>query len=168
MREIRDIPCAGCQGNHKMLKFSRVFSSGMSWHWKWRGFIEAVQCARIRSQIVVFPLDHFSPWKFQNMGYQEQGSDHGSPQEWVREWRNSDCSRLCNKMVQLIPAWHALIAAKIARLYWDEEEWLCAIPRSIMSDTDPRFISDVWLEFWKYWAVDERGPVNTTYRQMDE
>ena len=30
MREIRDIPCARCQGNHKMLKFSRIFSTGMS------------------------------------------------------------------------------------------------------------------------------------------
>jgi len=45
------------------------------------------------------------------------------------------------KMVHLVPVKQTLTAADTARLYWDHVGKLHGIPRSIVSDRDPRFVS---------------------------
>ena len=53
------------------------------------------------------------------------------------------------KMVHLVPVKQTLTAADTARLYWDHVGKLHGIPRSIVSDRDPRFVSKFWREFWR-------------------
>ena len=53
------------------------------------------------------------------------------------------------KMVHLAPIRQTITAAETARLYWDTVGRLHGIPRSIVSDRDPRFVSKFWQEFWK-------------------
>ena len=53
------------------------------------------------------------------------------------------------KMVHLIPIQQTITAIETARVYWDNVGRLHGIPRSIVSDRDPRFVSKFWQEFWK-------------------
>ena len=53
------------------------------------------------------------------------------------------------KMVHLVPVQQTITAADTARIYWDYIGRLHGIPRSIVSDRDPRFVSKFWREFWK-------------------
>ena len=53
------------------------------------------------------------------------------------------------KMVHLIPVYQTINAAETARVYWDYVGKLHGIPRSIVSDRDPRFVSKFWQEFWR-------------------
>ena len=53
------------------------------------------------------------------------------------------------KMVHLVPVQQTITAADTARVYWDNVGRLHGIPRSIVSDRDPRFVSKFWQEFWK-------------------
>ena len=50
------------------------------------------------------------------------------------------------KMVHLVPVQQTISAAEIARVYWDNVGKLHGIPRSIVSDRDPRFVSRFWQE----------------------
>ena len=53
------------------------------------------------------------------------------------------------KMVHLIPVRQTITAAETARVFWDQVGRLHGIPRSIVSDRDPRFVSKFWQELWK-------------------
>ena len=53
------------------------------------------------------------------------------------------------KMVHLVPVRQTITAAETARVYWDNIGKLHGIPRSLVSDRDPRFVSKFWTEFWK-------------------
>ena len=53
------------------------------------------------------------------------------------------------KMVHLAPVKQTITAANIARLYWNIVGKLHGIPRSIVSNKDPRFVSKFWHELWK-------------------
>ena len=52
-------------------------------------------------------------------------------------------------MVHLAPVKQTITAADTARLYWNTVGKLHGIPRSIVSDRDPRFVSKFWCELWK-------------------
>ena len=51
------------------------------------------------------------------------------------------------KMVHLIPVYKTIVATETTRVYWDYVGKLHGIPRSIVSDRDPRFVSRFWQEF---------------------
>mgnify|MGYP000480071671 FL=1 len=53
------------------------------------------------------------------------------------------------KMVHLIPVYQTITAAETARVYWEHVGKLHGIPRSVVSDRDPRFVSRFWQEFWR-------------------
>ena len=53
------------------------------------------------------------------------------------------------KMVHLAPVKQTITGADTAQVYWNIVGKLHGIPRSIVSDRDPRFISKFWREFWK-------------------
>jgi len=53
------------------------------------------------------------------------------------------------KMVHLVPVRQTITAAETARVFWDQVGRLHGIPRSIVSDRDPRFVSKFWQELWK-------------------
>ena len=50
------------------------------------------------------------------------------------------------KMVHLAPVKQTITAADTARLYWTIVGKLHGIPRSIVSDRDPCFVSKFWRE----------------------
>ena len=52
------------------------------------------------------------------------------------------------KMVHLVPVRQTITAADTARVFWDNIGKLHGIPRSIVSDRDPRFVSKFWQELW--------------------
>ena len=52
------------------------------------------------------------------------------------------------KMVHLVPVRQTITAADTARVFWDKIGKLHGIPRSIVSDRDPRFVSKFWQELW--------------------
>ena len=53
------------------------------------------------------------------------------------------------KMVHLVPVQQTITAADTASVYWDNVGKLHGIPRSIVSDQEPRFVLRFWQEFWK-------------------
>ena len=53
------------------------------------------------------------------------------------------------KMVHLIAANQTIIAVETAHVYWNSAGKLHGIPRSIVSDKDPRFVSKFWQEMWR-------------------
>ena len=53
------------------------------------------------------------------------------------------------KMVHLVPIRQTITAAETARVFWEQIGKLHGIPRSIVSDRDPRFVAKFWQEFWK-------------------
>ena len=53
------------------------------------------------------------------------------------------------KMVHLVAINQTISAADSARVYWDHVGRLHGVPRSIVSDRDPRFISRFWQEIWR-------------------
>ena len=53
------------------------------------------------------------------------------------------------KMVHLVPVQQTITAAETALIYWQQIGKLHGIPRSIVSDRDPRFVSKLWQEIWR-------------------
>ena len=53
------------------------------------------------------------------------------------------------KMVHLVPVQQTITAAETALIYWQQIGKLHGIPRSIVSDRDPRFVSRFWQEIWR-------------------
>ena len=53
------------------------------------------------------------------------------------------------KMVHLVPVQQTITAAETALIYWQQIGKLHGIPRSIISDRDPRFASKFWQEIWR-------------------
>ena len=53
------------------------------------------------------------------------------------------------KMVHLVAVQQTITAAEIAQVYWNSIGKLHGIPRSIVSDRDPRFVSRFWQEIWR-------------------
>ena len=48
------------------------------------------------------------------------------------------------KMVHLVAVQQTITAAETAQVYWNSIGKLHGIPRSIVSDRDPRFVSRFW------------------------
>ena len=53
------------------------------------------------------------------------------------------------KMVHLVPVQQTITASEIALIYWQQVGKLHGIPRSIVSDRDPQFVSKFWQEIWR-------------------
>ena len=53
------------------------------------------------------------------------------------------------KVVYLVPVQWTITAAKTALLFWEIIGRLHWIPRSIVSDWDPRFVPKFLQEFWR-------------------
>ena len=53
------------------------------------------------------------------------------------------------KMVHLVPVQQTITAAEIALIYWQQVGKFHGIPRSIVSDRDPRFVSKFLQEIWR-------------------
>ena len=53
------------------------------------------------------------------------------------------------KMVHLAAVHQTIIAAKTAHVYWNIVGKIHGIPRSVVSDRDPRFVSGFWQEMWR-------------------
>ena len=70
------------------------------------------------------------------------------------------------KMVHLIPVYQTITAAETAQVYWSYVGKLHGIPKSIVSDRDPRFVSRFWQEFWR--LLGRKLRISTTHHpQMD-
>ena len=52
------------------------------------------------------------------------------------------------KMVHLVPVKQTITASETAQVYWTNIGRLHGLPRSIVSDRDPRFVSKFWQGLW--------------------
>ena len=52
------------------------------------------------------------------------------------------------KMVHLVPVKQTITASETAQVYWTNIGRLHGVPRSIVSDRDPRFVSKFWQGLW--------------------
>ena len=53
------------------------------------------------------------------------------------------------KMVHLVAVNQTITAAETILVYWNSVGKLHGIPRSVVSDRDPRFVSRFWQELWR-------------------
>ena len=53
------------------------------------------------------------------------------------------------KMVHLVAVNQTITAAETAHVYWNFVGKLHGIPRSVVSDRDPKFVSKFWQEMWR-------------------
>ena len=53
------------------------------------------------------------------------------------------------KMVHLVPVKQTITAAETAQIYWQNVGKIHGLPRSIVSDRDPRFVSRFWQGLWE-------------------
>ena len=60
------------------------------------------------------------------------------------------------KMVHLCALPNEVNAAKAAQLFWNTCGRLHGIPRAILSDRDPRFVSKFWQELWRIFGTKLR------------
>ena len=52
------------------------------------------------------------------------------------------------KMVHLVPVKQTITASETTQIYWTNIGRLHGLPRSIVSDRDPRFVSKCWQGLW--------------------
>ena len=53
------------------------------------------------------------------------------------------------KMVHLVPVKQTITASETAQIYWQNVGKIHGLPRSIVSDRDPRFVSRFWQGLWE-------------------
>ena len=62
------------------------------------------------------------------------------------------------KMVNLVPVKQTITASETTQVYWTNIGRLHGLPRSIVSDRDPRFVSKFWQGLWSRLGTKLRMP----------
>ena len=129
----------------------RRHSTGQTIQWRYGTLSWVVRSARQRRASTSCQLDFCSHCNFRRISGEISALDFvmGLP---VSEKKNDGILTVVDratKMVHLVPVQQTITAAETARVYWDNVGKIHGIPRSIVSDRDPRFVSKFWQEFWK-------------------
>ena len=151
MREFHDVPYAGHLGYHKTLKNLQKTFYRHNLTLEVREFILSCPvCQQEKSQHRV-PAGLLQPLKLPEQKWDDVSMDFimGLPRSKSGNDGILTVVDRATKMVHLAPIRQTITAAETARLYWDKVGKLHGIPRSIVSDRDPRFTSKFWQEFWK-------------------
>jgi hypothetical protein len=151
MEEIHTVPYAGHLGYHKTLKKLQ-----QNFYWPdhtidVRDFVLGCEVCQSEKSVHKLPAGLLQPLQLPEEKWSDVSLDFimGLP---VSERKNDGILTVVDratKMVHLVPVQQTITAAETARLYWERIGCLHGIPRSIVSDRDPRFVSKFWQEFWK-------------------
>ena len=128
------------------LKSYNKTSTGQTTPWRCETTCWGVRSASQRKVSIGCQLDFFNLCNFQNRS--------GVTSAWILSWVFQSARRKndgiltvvdrATKMVHLVPVQQTIMAADTAHVYWDNIGRLHGIPRSFVSDRDPRFISKFW------------------------
>ena len=151
MQEVHSVPYAGHLGYHKTLKKLQE-----NFYWPdhtvdVRDFVLGCEICQTEKSVHRLPAGLLQPLQLPEEKWADVSLDFimGLP---VSERNNDGILTVVDratKMVHLVPVRQTITAAETARLYWEHIGKLHRIPRSIVSDRDPRFVSKFWQEFWK-------------------
>ena len=151
MREYHDVPYAGHLGYHKTLKNLQKTFYWQNITLEVREFILSCPvCQQEKSEHRV-PARLLQPLKLPEQKWADVSMDFIMGLSRSKSGNDGILTVVdrATKMVHLAPVRQTITAAETARLYWDKVGKLHGIPRSIVSDRDPRFTSKFWQEFWK-------------------
>ena len=151
LEEIHAVPYAGHLGYHKTLaKLQQNF------YWPdhtvdVRDYVLGCEVCQAEKSVHRLPAGLLQPLQLPEEKWSDISLDFimGLP---VSERGNDGILTVVDratKMVHLVPVQQTITAAETARVFWDNVGKLHGIPRSIVSDRDPRFVSKFWQEFWK-------------------
>ena len=151
MREYHEVPYSGHLGYHKTLKKIQ-----QTFYWpehtlEIRDFIQGCSVCQQEKAVHRVPAGLLQPLKLPEQKWADISMDFimGLPRS---EQRNDGILTVVDratKMVHLVPVQQTIGAAETARLFWEKIGRLHGIPRSIVSDRDPRFVSKFWRELWR-------------------
>ena len=151
MEEVHSVPYAGHLGYHKTLKKLQ-----QNFYWPdhtvdVRDFVLGCEVCQTEKSVHRLPAGLLQPLALPEDKWTDVSLDFimGLP---VSERQNDGILTVVDratKMVHLVPVRQTITAAETARVYWEQIGRLHGIPRSIVSDRDPRFVSKFWQEFWK-------------------
>ena len=151
MRELHEVPYSGHLGYHKTLKnIQRTF------YWPEhtldiRDFVLGCSVCQQEKAVHRVPAGLLQPLKLPEQKWADVSMDYimGLPKSEAGNDGILTIVDRATKMVHLAPVKQTITAADTARLYWNTVGKLHGIPRSIVSDRDPRFVSKFWRELWK-------------------
>ena len=151
MREMHEIPYSGHLGYHKTLK-----NIQHSFYWPEHtldicDFVLGCSVCQQEKAVHRVPAGLLQPLQLPEQKWADVSMDFimGLPKS---ETGNDGILMVVDratKMVHLAPVKQTITAADTARLYWTIVGKLHGIPRSIVSDRDPRFVSKFWHELWQ-------------------
>lgn len=150
MEELHAVPYSGHLGYQKTLKKVQ-----QSFYWPdhtldIRDFIKGCSVCQLEKAVHRVPAGLLQPLQLPEEKWADISMDFimGLPQS---EQENDGILTVVDratKMVHLVPVRQTITAADTARVFWDKVGKLHGIPRSIVSDRDPRFVSKFWQELW--------------------
>ena len=151
MRESHEVPYAGHLGYHKTLqKIQRTF------YWpehtlEIRDFVMGCSVCQQEKAVHRVPAGLLQPLKLPEQKWADVSMDYimGLPRSESGYDGILTVVDRATKMVHVLPVTQTITAAETARLYWDRIGRLHGMPRSIVSDRDPRFVSKFWRELWR-------------------
>ena len=151
MRELHEVPYSGHLGYHKTLK-----NIQRSFYWPEhtldiRDFVLGCSVCQQEKAVHRVPAGLLQPLKLPEQKWADVSMDYimGLPKSEAGNDGILTIVDRATKMVHLAPVKQTITAADTARLYWNTVGKLHGIPRSIVSDRDPRFVSKFWRELWK-------------------
>ena len=169
MREMHEIPYSGHLGYHKTLKKIQ-----QSFYWpehtlEIRDYVLGCSVCQQEKAVHHVPAGLLQPLKLPEQKWADVSLDYimGLPKTDAGNDGILTVVDRATKMVHLAPVKQMITAAETARLYWGTIGKLHGIPRSLMSDRDPRFVSKFWRELWNILGSSLRmSSMRTTHRRM--
>ena len=151
MRELHEVPYSGHLGYHKTLQ-----NIQRSFYWPEhtldiRDFVTGCPVCQEEKAVHRVPAGLLQPLKLPEQKWADVSMDFimGLPKSENGNDGILTVVDRATKMVHLAPVKQTITAADTARVYWTTVGKLHGIPRSIVSDRDPRFMSKFWRELWK-------------------
>ena len=158
LQEMHSIPFAGHQGYQKTL--ARVQQ-----HFWWPGhtlevrdFVISCPVCQTEKYEARAPAGQLHPLRIPEQKWTEISMDFVTGLPPTR----TNCKGVlvivdrATKMVHLCALPSEVNAAKAAQLFWNTCGRLHGIPRAILSDRDPRFVSKFWQELWRIFGTKLR------------
>ena len=158
LQEMHSIPFAGHQGYQKTL--ARVQQ-----HFWWPGhtlevrdFVISCPVCQTEKYEARAPVGQLQPLQIPEQKWTEISMDFVTGLPTTR----SSCKGVlvivdrATKMVHLCAIPQEVNAAVAAQLFWNTCGRLHGIPRAILSDRDPRFVSKFWQELWRIFGTKLR------------
>ena len=168
MEELHSVPYAGHLGYQKTLKkIQKTF------YWPYltivvRVYVLVCEVCQKEKSISRVPVGLLEPLTFPEQKWADVSMDFvmGLPVSDEGHDGILTVVHQATKMVHLVPVKQTISASETAQIYWTNIGKLHGIPRSVVSDRDPRFLSRFWQELWRLLGTKLRMS-SAYHRQTD-